>query len=276
MKVYIDIKQDFAILRITKALKQYAPSTIEFVDTEKDADLVIIFAHGQRRSVWWHTARLTAAGKKYVIVQLALRSTTNPSTLDWMKIWQGAELIWSYYDLPKLMKEDGIDLWQQYIVKCYQSPLGVDTNLFKEIPTERIYTIFKGFHRNETLHQIDEACRIAKKTCVATEGVTDEELVYTYNQCKYVSGLRQVEGFELPVIEGLLCGARPICYDRPHYRNWFGNLVEYIPETRKEDIIYNLVEILQKEPRPVTIEEKNYVRLKFNGSSIISEFWKRI
>jgi len=276
MKVYIDTKVDFAIMRIAKALKQYAPPSIKFVNTEAEADLVIIFAHGQRRSVWWHTARLTAAGKEYVIVQLALRSTTNPNTGDWLKIWTGAELIWSYYDLPKLMKEDGIDLWQQYIVKCYQSPLGVDTNLFKEIPTERIYTIFKGFHRNETIHQIDEACRIAKKTCVATEGVSDEELAITYNQCKYVSGLRKIEGFEMPVIEGLLCGARPICYDRPHYRKWFGDLVEYIPESGKAEIIYAITELLMKEPRPVTEAEKRLVREKFNWSTIIKEFWKRL
>jgi hypothetical protein len=181
-------------------------------------------------------------------------------------------MVWSYYNIPSLCWTDDI----RSDFKFYHSPLGVDTKLFTDMGLERVYDIFKGFHRNETLHQIDEAARLAHKTAIATKGVSDEELVLTYNQCKYISGLRKIEGFEMPVLEGLLCGARPICYDRKHYRDYFGDLVEYIPETDKADIIYHLVQILQKEPRPVTIEEKNLVRKKFNWATIIKGFWERI
>ena len=64
-------------------------------------------------------------------------------------------------------------------------------------------------------------------TITYSNNADDKTLAKYYSQCEFVSGLRRIEGFELPVIEGLLCGARPICFDIPDYRHWFDKLGFY-------------------------------------------------
>jgi glycosyltransferase involved in cell wall biosynthesis len=105
----------------------------------------------------------------------------------------------------------------------------------------------------------------------------DAKLARYYSQCKYVSGLRRVEGFELPVIEGLMCGSRPICFDLPAYRQWFEGLVEFIPEAGgRAQIIPALIGIFKKEPRRVSSAEKQLVKEKFNWGTIARGFWDRV
>lgn len=271
MKVYQDIIEDYAIGRIADAFKRYSPKNISFVDSEDKADFVILYAHGQRRKVWWKASRLIKENKDYAVVQLCLKSTTNPSVSDWLPIWNGAKIVWSYYNLSNLCWNNQIS----YDFNFYHAPLGVDSTLFEDLGRERVYKILTGTHRKESLDETREALKKVGGIGITPNKLSDQALVLMYNECEYVSGLRKIEGFEMPVIEGLLCGARPICFDRKHYRNYFGDLVEYIPETDSE-IVKNLVKIFKKKPRPVTDEEKELVKVKFSWENIIKGFWKKL
>jgi hypothetical protein len=157
MKVFADlIFPNFAMQRIADALKRYAPPGIEFVDNEKDCDLSIIYAYGHRRKQWWRASRLLSEGKKYAVIQLAIRSTPNPGTDDWMETWMNAKLVWSYYNLLELYKEDHGMSWEG-AVNFYHAPLGVDSEKFKDLGLKRIYTIANLNNRDESVNEVKEA-----------------------------------------------------------------------------------------------------------------------
>lgn len=281
---------DFCINRIAQALKKYAPAEIEFVPTESEADLAVLYAHGRKKHIWWTICRLKKNGQRAAVVQMSLRSTPNPHTSDWLNIWNESAVVWSYYNLRQLCQEEGTPVNFDF----YHAPLGVDTTVFTETPLERKYVIgihSKGWSR-ESLEEVVTAARAAHGTVLNFEsekdygdGVEytglikndDAKLARYYSQCKYVSGLRRVEGFELPVIEGLMCGARPICFDLPSYRQWFEGLAEFIPETGgRAQIIPALINIFKNEPKPVSEIEKSNVQDKFNWGTIARGFWQQV
>ena len=204
------------------------------------------------------------------MVQIAVRSTANPNTIDWIPMWDKAEAVWSYYDLKQLMADDGCELAMNF----YYAPLGVDSKTFDEFEGPRDLTIVVGDSRDES---VNECIRAAYGNVghLGT-GVDDATLALTYSRSEFVSGLRRTEGFEMPVLEGLLCGARPVCYDKPHYRHWFKDLAEFIPEGHPEEVVESLRALFKAGPRVVTPEEKESVRFYFNWEHIVKGFWERV
>lgn len=286
MKVFAEAdRADFAIHRVVNAIKKYAPSAVEFTGIEKTADLVILYAYGHRRHTKYHVDRLREKGKRSAIIQLSIRSTPNPNTKDWIYIWRKAELVWSYLNLPKLCKEDG----NKANFDFYYAPLGVDSKIFKETKSRRKFIIANtgtgSRSSNECKNEVISAARTLGKNIFQlgygprsdvaySNGMDDKMLANYYSRCEFVSGLRRVEGFELPVIEGLLCGARPICFDRPHYRHWFDKLAEFIPEDN--NVSESIRKLFVKGTKPVSEEEKKYVKTHFNWKTITKGFWKRL
>jgi glycosyltransferase involved in cell wall biosynthesis len=57
--------------------------------------------------------------------------------------------------------------------------------------------------------------------------VTDAELSWLYNNCKLLVATSSVEGFGLPIVEALHCGARVVCSDIPVFREIAGDAVRY-------------------------------------------------
>lgn len=283
MKVYVEnFLPDSAITRILVALKRYMPQEHELANSKKGADFVIVCAYGHRRKIKYYTERLLAQNKKYAVIQLSIRSTPNPKTEDWIPIWRKAELVWSYLNLPELCNEDGVEANFNF----YYAPLGVDAKIFKETKSKRKFIIAGtgtgSQSSQECKNEVISAARTLGKNIFQlgygirsdvaySNGMDDKMLAYYYSHCEFVSGLHRVEGFELPVIEGLLCGARPICFDRPHYRHWFDKLAEFIPEDG--NITDNVRKILQKGAKPVTDKEKEYVKSHFDWKTICKGFW---
>jgi glycosyltransferase involved in cell wall biosynthesis len=109
-----------------------------------------------------------------------------------------------------------------------------------------------------------------------TQGIDDERLAALYRRTSWVSGLRHVEGFEMPAIEGLACGARPILFDRPDMRQWYGDLAVYVPECSRDDLIDCLIPILESPPAPVTKEERTRALRRFNWQRIAAGFWSAL
>jgi glycosyltransferase involved in cell wall biosynthesis len=59
------------------------------------------------------------------------------------------------------------------------------------------------------------------------DGVTDGELRWFYENCEFLMVPSSMEGFGLPVVEGLFCGSRVVCSDIPAFREVGGGACHY-------------------------------------------------
>lgn len=272
MNLYLQKADDRGMTRITDALRRHALPTVSFTDLKK-ADIAILLINGRIE----HTFNLVKnlRGMPFVIIQIAFRSTRNPNPLEWISLWQKACLVWSYYDLPGDFE-------------FYRSPLGVD-DVFTYTEARKKYLICTiGDYMTEGVRECILAAGDRKVAHVCPypytgrpnedgfSNIPDSDLRDVYCESEYVSGLRRIEGFELPAAEGLVCGARPIMYDQPHYRHWYGDLVEYIPEAPRTDVIESLKTLFAEPVRKVTPAERKEARLRFDWATIIGGFYDRL
>lgn len=286
IKVFADPKSESRGLnRIAVALKQQAPTSVKLVDSKDKADLIIFYINGRRVQTKTEIDHLVQQGKKYAIIQICVRSTKNPSTADWLPLWQGASVVWSYYDLPAWCAKDKVSPDFNF----YHAPLGID-KAFRVYPTKKKYIIATsglGYLTESARECILAAITVGKRVFHVgpmitnrpevdfSNGMTDTELAKNYSVCEFVSGLRRTEGFELPVIEGLVCGARPIVFDQPHYRHWFNDFALFIPEGNRDEVIKSLVKIFKKKPKLVRQSEIKEARRRFDWEKITSGFWEK-
>ena len=279
-----------AMLRVAAALHRHAPAGVQVVDREADADLVVLHVIGMEGLP---EAIAKLKGRRYAIVQYCLASTRN-TVADWVPIWDGADLVWSYYDLRKaLVDVEGSD------ASCflYLAPLGVDPafNLDTINAVKKSYGVVTSGYVAGEQEAIDfcyDAAVIAGKRVfhlgpmpvglatpspahwTSAHEITDAELANAYASAEHVSGLRWTEGFELPVIEGASCGARPICFDLPVYRRWFDGIATFVPHDRLT-LGTALVDAL-RDPWPMTSVDAGAVRRAFAWAPIVRGFWERL
>jgi hypothetical protein len=284
LKVYVDppFGLSRAMTRVSTALKRYAPQDVEICVVPKQADLLVLHIIG-----WTGLEELLEQavknGQKFVIIQYCLKSTERPAADDWLSIWRQAELVWSYYDLQLGCSPD---------FNFYLSPLGVDQSVFQrsEKPFIRTRSILTSGYvaESEGIREAEVATAFLGRTMYhlgpdlsfaphvrVLHGIDDPTLAYLYNTSEYVAGLRRCEGFELPAAEGLLCGARPIVFDQPHY-HWFKPWAVAIEEGTKESVTQSLMEVLSTHPAPLTTLELEDARERFNWSTIVDGFWRKL
>lgn len=292
MKVYLELPNNSrGLKRVYDALIKYKPDSVEVTKNADEADLTILHINGRWEHNWRRVQHLRDAGKEYAMIQYCLRSTMKPNTSHWLYMWENARCTWSYYDLPQLAKDDGYEYQSE---NFYYAPLGVDATVFRERQafTRGNYTILvhsqsylteslKECYRasiavgGNTLHIGDS---MNKDGMLSIKDITDEEMASLYSQCYFVSGLRRIEGFEQPVIEGLLCGARPIVFDRPEMRKWFNEFAVFIPELSREDTVDILIDLFRNKDKvlPITEHEKALAIERFDWSIIVGNFWKKV
>jgi glycosyltransferase involved in cell wall biosynthesis len=58
-------------------------------------------------------------------------------------------------------------------------------------------------------------------------GVSDGELRWLYTNCEFLMVPSSMEGFGLPIVEGLFCGCRVVCSDIPSFREIGGDACHY-------------------------------------------------
>jgi hypothetical protein len=256
---------------------------------EANGDVVVLFANGLRDHQQALADRCIRRGQRVAIWQIALRTTRHPSTEQWRDLWARAAVVATYYPIERWIKEDGgapVDF------NLYRSPLGVDASVFTPEPAvaRDILVCTSGFRRSqEGVMECDDAAHALsgkvfqlgptfKMNSLTTfgTGITDLQLASMYRRCRFVSGLRRHEGFELPAAEGLLCGARPVMYDKPHYRDWFGDWADYVQERDASAVTRDLVGLFQTGGRYVSAEERAAAVKMFDWGTIVQNFWKRI
>lgn len=300
MKVYLEPHSESrGLLRVRDALLRYMPEGIEIVKEQGECDLAILHVFGRHTSTQKTVQWLKDHGKKYAIIQYCLRSTMRPDTKDWIEMWKGAKLVWSYYDLPALCSRDGMLYGGMREFPFYHAPLGVDAGIFYprhidahydsgEVERFVITTCSQHALTEGVKECVVAAKRVGRKVfhlghdlrrgddVVCISGISDQDLSWYYSHSDFVSGLRRVEGFELPAAEGLLCGARPILYDQPHYRHWYDGLATFIPEVSREEVTDILKRQFIQGPAPVSRDEIEEAKKRFDWPTIITGFWGRV
>jgi hypothetical protein len=283
-----------AMHRVANALElEGVEAGFELVSRPEDAELVVLHVIGYPETVRAVEA-LKAAGKRYAILQYCLRSTQEPRVPEWLELWRGSVGVWSYYDLEALAAEDGVELDG---VPFYMAPLGVDSRIFNagagelEVPAPPRFVITTSGYvaATEGIKEAAAATRRARRRMYhlgpdlglgawVARGldISDHELARIYRRSDYVAGLRRAEGFELPAAEGLLCGARPICFDRPHYRDHYGRWAYFVNEGTPEELEEELLGLFECEPEPLTADELEEARQYFSWSRVCSGFYRNI
>jgi len=286
IRAYVTPSDDRAIRRVVYALRYYAPVDVVIKDDYADARTIILHVFGRRDAIERKVEKILNDKKQYAVIQYCVRSTIYPHTSDWIDIWNNAKAVWSYYDLYGLCQEDNIE----HNFNFYHAPLGVDPVFRKSYDGQKIFKIM-SHGRAWTTESIREIGWAAKNTnnlvlhlgsinrrnwIKSITGISDCSLAHMYGLCDYVAGLRRTEGFELPVIEGLVCGARPIVFDRPHYRKWFNKWAIFIEENSREDVIKSLEDVFLAECKPVS-ENEIFEAIKFfDWHKIIHGFWRSL
>jgi hypothetical protein len=276
------------IHRVANALIRYAPDWVKLVDDPDTADLRIGHCIGIQDMEAW------CAKGPYALVQYCLL-TGGGSREEWASLWKGARAVWSYYDLNEFLRP----LREQSTCGCgdginfYHAPLGVDTSVFRpSMPARKPFLIgTSGFiaatESVEECHEVVKRLGRRQFHLGPTEMELGDDVTYMlrvpdaavadmWSQCTFVAGLRRIEGFELPVLEGLACGARPIVFDAPHYSQWFGEHVEYVPEVAPAELVDALMEIMSKPVRPVTPAERSLVAATFDWKKLVAGFWEAV
>jgi hypothetical protein len=280
-----------AMFRVAKHLTELAPRGLEFVRRESEADVIVLHAIGYPETVE-AVRRIVARGQRYAIIQYCLRTTQQPNTRPWLPLWAEADCVWSYYDLFDLIVHDGSALDGTYGINFYQAPLGVDPEQFYPESSEKKYTLFTSGYvaDSECINECAEAVKrvngkmfhlgphldLDPRYVHSALGITDGQLRDVYQTCLFVAGLRREEGFELPAAEGLICGARPIMFDAPHYRTWFDPWAEFIPERDPQSVVESLVTLFKKGARPVTARESYSATVRFDWFRIVNGFWQYV
>lgn len=290
-----------AMVRIAEAIKRHKPSNVQIVNNQQDADLVVFYPIGFD----WvdHFARCISAGKKYAVVQCCLK-TSGATAEQWLPWWlnPSCAAVWSFYWIDK-----------HYEGEFYHAPLGIDpvftSNHANGIVRRAIVTTGYVSHpAAEAIEEVWIAARLAglinvyhigpwpegidrgdgsqwKHVKVLGPNCSDDTVAWHYNIAKWVCALRHGEGFELPAAEGLACGARPILFDQPDIKHWYGEHAEYVIECHGETLIKQLVGVFSGgfSPigvpvayRPVENFERTQVKERFNWESIVKGFWVRI
>lgn len=281
------------IHRVARAMTRYKPDWASLVDTPEEADLRVLHVVGLQDMEEW------CAKGPYALIQYCLKTAeehvsgaalnpeSNPGR--WLPIWQRAKSIWSYYDLNAYVRETrGVEGLSNF----YYAPLGVDGDVF--VPSEPVRKRFiigtSGYVADsEAVGECHSAARYVDRMqlhlgprlplgsgVTYINSVSDEQLAEFWSQCSFVAGLRRFEGFELPALEGLMCGARPIMFDAPHYRAWFDGHAEFIPEAEPAVVTEHLIRLFEQPVRAVTPAERSHALQKFDWKNLVTGFWEAL
>lgn len=269
------------IHRVAKALAAAAPAyKVEIVDDAVNADLVVQHVIGWGSLEGW----AIKPGQKRAVIQYCLRTTEDPSPTRWAEEWKQAALVASYYDLAAYAPG--------HAFAFYHAPLGADASVFKPDPIPRalFQCVTSGYVADtESAGEVAEAARRVQgrvfhlgpdlglgKHVWALRGISDSLLAELYAGSRYVSGLRRIEGFELPAVEGLLCGARPIMFDTPDYRTWFDGFASFVPECPPAELVEHLVKLFQSRLDPMDPGVRRQAVNRFSWDAFAGGFWERV
>lgn len=265
--------------RVARALEVTRPSDAQIVHSEREADVLVLHVIGPESVTY-------REDKPCAVVQYCT-GVGDRRWATWQPLWNRAIATWSYYDLHPVMPTDAT---------FYHAPLGLDDAFRKPFDVHGprdLGVLTSGFVAGPGAEAIEEMTiaadrmgwnsmhlgprptNMSKRTKVSSvHGISDDQLAGLYRRTRYVSGLRFVEGFEMPAMEGLAQGARPVMFDRPEARRWFNDYAIFVPECHGEQLVEELLKVFRAGARrAVTDEEAEQVRRTFDWNVVAAGFW---
>jgi hypothetical protein len=301
-----------AMIRIADAIERHAPDSIEFVGDQSVADLVVFYpigadwipliegvessgkkfslvqccvkSTGASCATWWPVWQRSACTWSYLDLNLLAFAENAPPMELWDEPEDGDPTAWTAkYGLPGS--------------RFYYAPLGIDDAFLPPTSstlrlTTRNTVVTTGYVSGRPAEAISEvweaalACRYQvvhvggkikdawRPGVRVREGISDQELRLIYRSAAYVASLRYVEGFELPALEGLACGATPILFDQPDLRHWYGDSALYVPEAEGYPLEHELIDVFRN-GHPERLDP-NVLLERFSWPVLVGEFWRRI
>jgi glycosyltransferase involved in cell wall biosynthesis len=85
------------------------------------------------------------------------------------------------------------------------------------------------------------------------DSVTDGQLRWLYTNCEFLIAPSSIEGFGLPIVEGLFCGCRIVCSDIPTFREIGGDACHYFDlhaEAGPSAMVQAICKALKQPARP--------------------------
>jgi glycosyltransferase involved in cell wall biosynthesis len=261
-----------AFTRISNAFHDYAPDWVQWVDNEDEADILLVHVIGTGEVEWLKKP------KPKIIVQHCYFTAGD---VPYVEYWKKALLTLSFHDLAKYVPDT---------FSFYAMPWGVDPDLFYRFnygPRNFTAMVTGEVAETESLDKVHEAVEHLGLKMMHTGrdfgwsrrsyqnspvGLT-QKLIQYLNDAYYVPSLREIEGFELMALEGLMCGARPIVYDLDTYR-WYKKYAIVIDP--KKDVTAQLIEIFKEEPIPVSDEERKEIADIFSWGVLIPKFFDKV
>lgn len=209
--------------RVWEGLDLTKPAGSVWVDKMDDADF--IFAP----VVNWDDVQTSPVDKRWVILQFCFL-TAGGTITEWQNLWRKAKVVMSYLNLP----------FAPYL----RVPLGYDHRIFYPMNLEHKYrAITTGYVDGLGAEYIKDVWRafgnimhVGANFALGegyhhTEKISDTQLRVLYNSADYVVSLRDVEGFELPLLEGAACGAVPVALDLECYKRWYSDTALFVRPT---------------------------------------------
>lgn len=126
------------------------------------------------------------------------------------------------------------------------------------LPAEMLLVIV-GMPGPETL-ALERAVEEAgiRKNVVFLSGISDPELQWCYRNCEALIAPSLIEGFGLPVAEGLLAGCRIVCSDIPAFREVAGDSCRYFqlgPGQEGAFAVQILASLAERRPQPMPLPQ---------------------
>ncbi|MCK4554861.1 hypothetical protein KAU19_07975 [Candidatus Parcubacteria bacterium] len=282
IKIYFPLDSAWGIVlqRITYDIQRNAPENFEFVHSYEECDILFTHIIGQRE---------IKKDKPYVVFFHCFGLDRGSQVMDkFTEMFKNALMVYTYYPINEFLPSmEGINLMRR--------PWGVDSSIFYRMPeVPKTYTCLATGYvaRTEAILELYRACEavngkllhiggsIEKEVGMLNPiyyerhlGITDNDMRKAYNACQWVSGLRRHEGFEIPALEGFLCGAQPICFDIPiFYNHWFSDFATFIPHSSQEIVTEELIKLFKTKPL-ISSQKMETVKEKFDVNKLSSEFW---
>jgi len=260
--------------------KSYAPAKYEFVRDPAIADFQIL-------DITRISDKYYLKCDKYLLFFHTFGEWAEESPSEYYDLFNNAMLVYSHLDLASIYPTMNRD-------KFMRGPWGCQPDVwFKKeyLKNDRYQILCTGeIPQTEGIRECIAACDelYTKLLHVGTNfnyqnysytnksNLPYNEMNEAYNNSLWVSALRRIEGFEKPAIEGLLCGARPICFDTPLYRYWYGNFARYVKEGTEQETYNDLLRVMKEEYAPITKEEMGEAIKKFAWFYVSQNLWSRI
>jgi hypothetical protein len=282
MRVYAEVRPPWlgrVMYRINDQFRFHAPPGVEFTTDPIRADFQVLDVIGPG-----FVEELCC--RRFVLQVQGFLPQWSADRDFWLE-WLGrAGLVVSFSDLPGILQSSNFNF--------VRLPWGVDGNIFyPRADRQRVACIFTSGYDPalEAILECREAARRANQPMihlgpvlpslgepgiVCVNGISDDELAGWYSEAWRVSGLRRGAGFELPCLEGLACGARPVVFDTPEYRYWYEGIAEFLPELPAAELIEGIYALMQTPSQPVTDAEREAVLDRFGWAALMARLWSAI